>query len=222
VVVGVLSMLALVVLGLSLSYVFLVVRDQPLVRGSVWRNPEIGVEVPGALPPDTAAHVIEYDDGASFTVDAWLRNDGRFALTVTRVEVEPPTWIGLARITDVRAGIFDAGDHCCAVDRQATWAASHFVPFILQPNEERPVVLRYMLGHCEDNDVGGSYVEEGLNVEYDVMGNGHTSAVPFGEPIALRYGKASECPRPPTHPMGRPALAPPRAPMPASSPPKTG
>jgi hypothetical protein len=218
VIIGAGSTLVLVVLGLALSYVFLVVRDQPLVRGSVWRNPEIGVEVPGAFPPETAAHVIEYADGATFTVDAWLRNDGRFALTVTGVEVEPPTWVGLARITDVRAGIFDAGDRCCAVDRHATWAAPRFVPFTLQPNQERPVVLRYRLSHCEENGVGGSYVEEGLTVDYDVLGNGHTSLVPFTEPIVLRYSDAADCPRPPTHPMGDVNVAPPPANTPVPAP----
>lgn len=207
-IVSALCALVLAAVALVLSYVFLVVLDAPLGAGSVWDDPQLGVEVPGADPPDTASWVVEYADGATFTLDVWLRNNGRFDLTVTSMPLDPPYWAGLVRATDVRAGVL-LGDHCCVLDRQATWAASGFTPFTLKPNEERPLVLRYRLGHCEDNGVGVFNVVRTIAVNYDVLGNGHTTQVPLRERLIVKYGKALECPRPPTF-SHAPSSAPPQ------------
>ena len=217
VIVGALCALGLVLLGLALSYLFLVVRDQPLAAGSTWDNPGLGADVPGAWPPQTSAWVIEYTDRAEFTVDAWLRNNGRFDLTVTGVQLDPTYWAGLFRLVDARAGVL-LDNRCCIVDHNATWAARGFVPFTMHPGDERPVVLRYRIGHCEDNGVGGSYMSPGVVVLYDVLGNGHTTGVPFYEPLVMRYSNASECPRPPTYPQARSSPTPQLAPQRRASP----
>jgi hypothetical protein len=200
--VGALVALALVLLGMTLSYVFLVVRDDPLVQGSTGYHPSIGSEVPGADPPDTGAWVIEYQDGVDFTMALWVRNNGRFALTVTGVETDPSYWNGLVKLTDARAGVIQGPAPCCIVNSQASWALPRFVPFGLDRDKEAPILLRFRLQACEHNGVGVSNTLHGFKVDYDVLGNGHTTLIPFEERLIVRYTSAAECPRPPTYPQG--------------------
>jgi hypothetical protein len=185
--------LGALVLGLTLSYVFLVVRDQPLINGADAYGPSLPSAEPG--PPGSADHAMAYRDGATLYLELWLANNGRFGLTVTGVDTHRRG--GVISVTDVRVP---------AVDAQATGVREEippretrpFAPFHLDVGKSRPIVLQLRLDHCEDVAVGlDSRVS--VTVHYDVLGNGHTMSVPSERsgPV-VRYGRSSECPRPPT------------------------
>ncbi|HXA30544.1 MAG TPA: hypothetical protein VN193_17570 [Candidatus Angelobacter sp.] len=193
-VLGAPAALALVVVGLALSYLFRVVRDQPLAAAGVW-TPGLGTELTSGQPAGTRSHPLEYRDGQTFVVEAWVVNNGRFGLTVTGVDTTPGWWHGLLSIADARAGVVGGRAPCCIVDEGATWAATSFQPFHLDAGATRPIALRLRVGHCEDKGVGIENILNDVTVHYDLIGNGHTAQVPIG-PLVVRYGSADECPRP--------------------------
>jgi hypothetical protein len=201
---GTLLMLAL---GLSLSYVFLVARDEPLGPGMPFYV-DAGTLVHGEVFPQVDVQAIDYVDKEWFTVQLWVHNNGRFALTVTGVVPDPPYWSGLANMTDFRVGVIKGPAPCCLIDEQATWAAPDFRPSRLERDKEMPILVRFVIGHCEDSFVGGANSMASIRVNYDVLGGAHTTAIPLQRPITVRYTHSYECPRPPTR-SGTPLTPPP-------------
>ena len=186
-IVGALSTLAIVVLGLTLSYLFLAVLDDPLTRGFIVNEPTQPAPV-SARPSGTEANPAASRDDQIVMVDAWLNNDGRFSATVTGVDINPGSGQGMVSVSGARAGVVTGSAPCCMVDQRATWAVPGFMPFALGVHGQRPVVLQLRFGHCENTPVGVEKDQASITVHYDVLGAGHTIEIP------LSLG----CPSPPT------------------------
>jgi len=202
------------VVGLSLSYLFLVVRDQPLdgsggTSGAYPAHPEHGPL------SDSDAYVADYIDGGTITVVTTLTNLGRFPVMVTGVHTDPVWWVGLARLAAARPAAMHTPPSCCDIDDKATWAATGFHPMHLGPTDEGVLELHMFMSHCEIADVGTTAELDDLTVDYDEMGWHHTSEVRLTTPLVVRFGLASECLRP--HVMHGNAAAPPTAAPPAPS-----
>jgi hypothetical protein len=179
------ALIGATILGVGLSYLFLVVRDEPLTRG-MW-----GGIFPA--PQVSTHHAVDYVDGELVSVDVSLLNDGRFGLTVTGVHTDAG-WQGLARIVGVRTAVMGGRAPCCIVDDAATWAAPGFRPFHLDPGTEGAVVLHVALGNCRNAQVGVRSVVDEITVDYTVLGWPHTTAVQLPYPADVRYTSADICP----------------------------
>jgi len=185
------SLLVAAVLGLSLSYLFLVVRDQPLYGGQGLSSayPAHHEEGPRI---DSEAYVADYVPGATITVVTSLTNDGRFPVTVTAVHTDPD-YLAI-RLAAARSAAMDGPQACCAIDEQATWAATGFHPLHLGRGDMGVLMLHFVLGHQCSSPGGGSEIDD-ITVDYDEMGWHHTDRVQLTTPLVVRYGDTGQCPR---------------------------
>lgn len=191
-VMGGVSLIGATILGLGLAYLFLVVRDQPLTRGSTSSTfPAKYVDSPIR---DGSYYLVDYVDGETVTVEASVRNQGRFAVTVNDVQRDPPYWAGLATLTAARAAVMHGPAPCCDIDLGATWAAPAFRPMHLDPGQEGIIVLHLRVGHCHHNSPGGSADIEDVTVDYDELGYHGTMRVPLAAPVVVRYDSTDVCP----------------------------
>lgn len=213
---GAAVLLVMTVLGLSLSYLFLVVRDQPLAAGGELMGASPASYVAGPRS-NSAADVADYVDGETITVQTSVRNQGRAAVTITGVHTDSPYWVGLMRLDAARPAVMQGPAPCCVVDQAATWATKNFSPMVIAAGEEGVVVLHLKLGHCEDNEVGSSNELDGISIDYQELGWHGTQMVPLSLPVVVRYTAAGACPRPARHPAP-PSAAPNQAPQAPSTP----
>ena len=181
-----------VLLGLALSYLVLVVDDHPL------RSPTVGDSIKAALGvPPYDARVVHYQDGQTFTVEQWVHNSGRYAVTVTGVE-STSDWLGMVKMNGARAAVFKRGAPCCVIDEPATWAIPAFTPFRLEPGKEMALVMHYVLGNCEKTIPGATNSFDSVRVDYDEVGDHKTVELQFDRLIVVQYDRDYQCPRPPS------------------------
>lgn len=183
------SALVALVLGVSLSYLFLVVRDQPLFGGQGVSNayPAHSEEGPRI---DSEAYVVDYVPGETVTVVTSLTNDGRFPVTVDGVHTDPDFME--FRLAAARPAAMDGPESCCAIDEKATWAATGFHPMHLARGDMGVLILHFVLGH-ECSGAGSRTEIDDFTIDYDEMGWHHTDRVQLTTPLVVRYGPP-QCP----------------------------
>jgi len=160
-------------------------RYQPLERGSFSNLP--GAEGDRAFGATNV--VVDYQQGATYQFNFSLRNSGGVAVDVVHIPLQQLLDFPIV-FEEVR--LEQPGKYCCAGD------AVPFQPFTLNPGEERGLVFRGVLSHCQSFTNGAYSTIESLEVDFRVLGITKSQQVMLPQPIAVRMPGTGtpQCPLP--------------------------
>jgi hypothetical protein len=181
----VLSILAAVLIALVLGVWIFGLFYEPLTGlGNLW-----GVTGAHLEQSRSRAQVVDYEDGKSFTYFFTLSNDGPFGVTITGVDLNPPSGPGY---------VFMIESYAVAMGSETNEMASRpivpFEPFGLKPGEFREIHIRARFDDCEVHQEGIEHGFSGESVTYRFLWIERT--VDIATPgLKVPRPSLEECPR---------------------------
>ena len=173
--------------GLVVLLIGAVVTERWWVRSRDYLEPGSTSQVPAGARVESAGNVavVPYRQGARVAYGISIRNRGPLSVTVTEVARPSTSGESVFRPVEVRMARRERG---------GTRADLQFVPFTLDPGQERYVEVVGELGACRAYDPGRVYRIASQRVRFEVFREALSADVKLPTPIEWRFGPDTPCP----------------------------